>query len=421
MAFFKNFQQSLPSVSSLLDSVSTTVSSAVDDLSSAVSDVTYTVSDQLTEQVNTIINKVQTEDDDKFKKDESEGCSDDIQKERRSRWMKQQETEAYGSDLGTDGEGRKSKKSKKNSMWTLEVDEEEIMREKERQEEARRAEEEEWEWCYAPSKGWYRKRKDPNQSQSAAQSTDNQKGNNNRTLKEEPAAQDGELCNEKTNRVHLSNNQEDQNSQEMPGGPKTMKKSSNYEENEEHENVEEDNSSESPGRLNRKDGKASSDEDLEEDIKGKITNSNAKKSKKGKDGSCPERSLSGSDDESPKSHKDMQKSERGNRVSEKGEKKDCSGEASPEQVKRKKGSSSLNESQSSPYQDKEDMKKCSTMGRSSSVDTNGSEVSECSEDPDDTESCLNKDVEEEAPIDSTTVLGPEVKKAPRHFPRCVLL
>ncbi|XP_061667475.1 synaptotagmin-14-like [Syngnathoides biaculeatus] len=61
MAFFKSFQQNLPSVniSSILDSVS----SKVDDLANAVSDVTYAVSDQLTEQVNTIINKVQEEED----------------------------------------------------------------------------------------------------------------------------------------------------------------------------------------------------------------------------------------------------------------------------------------------------------------------------------------------------------------------
>uniref|UniRef100_A0A3Q2YDC7 Synaptotagmin XIVb n=1 Tax=Hippocampus comes TaxID=109280 RepID=A0A3Q2YDC7_HIPCM len=61
MAFFKTFQQNLPSVSisSILDSVS----SKVDVLANAVSDVTYAVSDQLTEQVNTIINKVQEEED----------------------------------------------------------------------------------------------------------------------------------------------------------------------------------------------------------------------------------------------------------------------------------------------------------------------------------------------------------------------
>ncbi|KAF1376784.1 hypothetical protein PFLUV_G00215040 [Perca fluviatilis] len=61
MAFFKSFQQNLPSVniSSLLD----TVTSRVDDLANAVSDATYAVSDQLTEQVTTIISKVQDEED----------------------------------------------------------------------------------------------------------------------------------------------------------------------------------------------------------------------------------------------------------------------------------------------------------------------------------------------------------------------
>ncbi|KAI1897332.1 hypothetical protein AGOR_G00082230 [Albula goreensis] len=61
MAFFKSFQQSLPSVSSILDSVST----AVDDLASAVGDVTYTVSDQLAEQVTTLMSKVGTEEEER--------------------------------------------------------------------------------------------------------------------------------------------------------------------------------------------------------------------------------------------------------------------------------------------------------------------------------------------------------------------
>ncbi|KAE8286688.1 hypothetical protein D5F01_LYC14632 [Larimichthys crocea] len=56
MAFFKSFQTNPSSVniSSILDSVT----SRVDDLANAVSDATYAVSDQLTEQVTTIINKV---------------------------------------------------------------------------------------------------------------------------------------------------------------------------------------------------------------------------------------------------------------------------------------------------------------------------------------------------------------------------
>lgn len=58
MAFFKSFQQSMSSVSSILDSVT----NVVDDLAFAVGDVTYTVSDQLAGQVSTIIQRVQAEE-----------------------------------------------------------------------------------------------------------------------------------------------------------------------------------------------------------------------------------------------------------------------------------------------------------------------------------------------------------------------
>lgn len=55
MAFFKSFQQSLPSISSMLDSVS----EKVDDLAFAIGDATYNVSGELADQVNTMIHKVQ--------------------------------------------------------------------------------------------------------------------------------------------------------------------------------------------------------------------------------------------------------------------------------------------------------------------------------------------------------------------------
>lgn len=94
MAFFKSFQHNLPSVniSSILDSVT----SRVDDLANAVSDVTYAVSDQLTEQVTTIINKVQ---------DEEEGENASIQE---------------SGQTSTGQEGRTSSKS----MWQIGKDSE---------------------------------------------------------------------------------------------------------------------------------------------------------------------------------------------------------------------------------------------------------------------------------------------------------
>ncbi|KAG7460572.1 hypothetical protein MATL_G00200230 [Megalops atlanticus] len=80
MAFFRSFQQNLPSVSSILDSVS----SAVDDLATAVGDVTYTVSDQLAEQVTTLINKVQTEEEENSGKMEApDSCRGEQDEGRR--------------------------------------------------------------------------------------------------------------------------------------------------------------------------------------------------------------------------------------------------------------------------------------------------------------------------------------------------
>ncbi|XP_016351607.1 synaptotagmin-14-like isoform X1 [Sinocyclocheilus anshuiensis] len=338
MAFFKSFQQSLPSVSSLLDSVTNTVSTAVDDLSSAVSDVTYTVSDQLSEQVNTIINKVQPEEDDKSGKEEAEGSEEEVRKERRNSKLKHQETEGNAADSG-EGEGRKSRKSKKNSMWTIEINEEENQREKERQEEARKTEEEEWEWCYAPAKGWYRKKRDPNQPQSLSLTSENQKGNNDQASKEAESV------------------------------------------------AQEENASSS--------GKHKEEGD----------NHNENATGMHPDGGCPEKGSSESEDEIPNRHKDSHQQRSGWRNKDT-ENEDCSSEASAEQVKRKKGSSSLNELQPPPYRDKDDLK-CGSRGRSDSAEGSGSEISEGSEDPEDTESYLNKGCEQDAPSDSTAVLGPE--------------
>ncbi|KAG7316215.1 hypothetical protein KOW79_019756 [Hemibagrus wyckioides] len=166
MAFFKSFQESLSSVSvsSILDSVSSTVSNTVDGVRTAVNDVTYTVSDQLTEQVNTIISKKQGEDEDKGKKNEGEVSS------------------------RKDSDSRTGAGARINSKRHAYADEEEERREREKQEQERRNEEEQWEWCYAPSKGWYRKRRDPNQRETSAERQEERREN-----KEERAGVNGQL------------------------------------------------------------------------------------------------------------------------------------------------------------------------------------------------------------------------------------
>uniref|UniRef100_A0A671QIG7 Synaptotagmin XIVb n=1 Tax=Sinocyclocheilus anshuiensis TaxID=1608454 RepID=A0A671QIG7_9TELE len=137
-------------------------------------------------------------------------------------------------------------------------------------------------------------------------------------------------------------------------------------------------------------------------------------------GGCPEKGSSESEDETTKRHKDSSSHDQRNGWRDRdAENEDCSSEASADQgcnliaflsrypVKRKKGSSSLNELQPPPYRDKDDLKGGS-RGRSDSAEGSGSEISEDSEDPEDTESYLNKGYEEDAPSDSTAVLGPEV-------------
>lgn len=59
MAFFKTFQQNLPSVSSLVD----TISNAVEDLTAAVGEVGYTLTDSVAEQVTNMINGFRPEEE----------------------------------------------------------------------------------------------------------------------------------------------------------------------------------------------------------------------------------------------------------------------------------------------------------------------------------------------------------------------
>ncbi|XP_063092889.1 synaptotagmin-14 isoform X5 [Cavia porcellus] len=59
MAFFKNFQQNLPSVSFLVD----TISSAVEDLTTAVGEVSYVLTDSVAEQVTSLINGLRPEEE----------------------------------------------------------------------------------------------------------------------------------------------------------------------------------------------------------------------------------------------------------------------------------------------------------------------------------------------------------------------
>ncbi|KAG9336849.1 hypothetical protein JZ751_003197 [Albula glossodonta] len=94
MAFFKSLD-----LSSMLDSVT----EAMDDLAFAVGDVTYNVSDQLAEQVNTILHKVQPEDQERQRRVEAaERLLRELEQERQaSLSLRARDPEAYTTDYST--------------------------------------------------------------------------------------------------------------------------------------------------------------------------------------------------------------------------------------------------------------------------------------------------------------------------------
>lgn len=130
MAFFKSFQNNLPSVniSSILDSVS----SRVDDLANAVSDVTYAVSDQLTEQVTTIINKVQDEEDGEHIGSQESGYTAATQ-EVKNMWQKS--GSAAGESTEVDHTPSQLEWEWRDGCWRVKKTEAELVEEERRKKE----------------------------------------------------------------------------------------------------------------------------------------------------------------------------------------------------------------------------------------------------------------------------------------------
>uniref|UniRef100_A0A3B3URR5 Synaptotagmin XIVb n=1 Tax=Poecilia latipinna TaxID=48699 RepID=A0A3B3URR5_9TELE len=120
MAFFKSFQPTLPSVniSSILDSVT----SRVDDLANAVSDATYAVSDQLTEQVTTIINKVQEEEEGENSRSQDAAQASGSQEGRasnKSMWQMKRNSDAgqTGSKNNQNSDATEGQNSQSQLEW----------------------------------------------------------------------------------------------------------------------------------------------------------------------------------------------------------------------------------------------------------------------------------------------------------------
>ncbi|KAL6488090.1 hypothetical protein MHYP_G00047160 [Metynnis hypsauchen] len=91
MAFFRTFQNSLPSMSSILN----TVSEKVDDIACALGDVTFTVSGEIAEQVNTIIDKVKAEELERLRR--KEAAEKEAAAQEREAYMSRMEFQAQAS------------------------------------------------------------------------------------------------------------------------------------------------------------------------------------------------------------------------------------------------------------------------------------------------------------------------------------
>ncbi|KAM6906055.1 synaptotagmin-14-like [Lycodopsis pacificus] len=420
MAFFKSFQQNLPSVniSSLLDSVT----SRVDDLANAVSDVTYAVSDQLTEQVTTIISKVQDEEDGENSGQES-GQISTTQEGGSKAGNTASKTNRSGGANEAESNPSQQEWEWRDGCWRVKRTEAELAEEEKKKKEERELQE---------KREQRRKERREKQLEKEAMAQKN---------KEE--SQDGEQEEEADALEKKDNSVSGDSSTAQPPpspGPETESGLSKQKRPEDEEKVEAADSREREGddeeeaelsrsssavkkkksdKKKRKGAKESlkkSDEasDVEEEKKKK-----GKKSKKKKKGKQEGVLSDSEEDKGPEavaqqnatsawSNECKQSTEQG------GYSSDASGERAANRIQRTKKNSSVSEPQPPPYQDEGPAARVSSRSRGVRRGSSrcASEASEPSVDQD-TESYLNKGCEEDIPSDSTAVLGPEDGSGPQ--------
>ncbi|KAM3861031.1 synaptotagmin-14-like [Diretmus argenteus] len=440
MAFFKSFQQNLPSVniSSILDSVS----SRVDDLASAVSDVTYTVSDQLTEQVSTIINKVQEEEEDGGNASGQEANHSSAAQEGKA---SRKSTADHGlkNNAPNDTAARENAASQlewewRDGCWRVKKTEAELAEEEKRKKEAM-----EWEEKREQRRKERRERqleKEAKSQRSKEQETD-EAGALEETgslIKENGGTQDRKASDsgDKLDAQHGSDNHNE--SPQSPSPETESRASKKTKEKEEGENEErlrkeegdegEAELSTSPSPIKKKkksvkkkgkgakEGSKTSEKASDKEKKKEKDKKSKKKKKKAK----KEAGSSDSEEDRGPEAVAQQKtvSAWDNKRKQSTGQEGYSSEASSVQansIQRKKTDSPLNELQPPPYQDKDTAACVSSRSRSGRGVRRGSspeccDSRRCSSQGSvdhDTESYLNKGYEEDVPSDSTAVLGPE--------------
>ncbi|XP_068609954.1 synaptotagmin-14-like [Brachionichthys hirsutus] len=418
MAFFKSFQSNLPSVniSSILDSVT----SRVDDLANAVSDVTYAVSDQLTEQVTTIINKV----DDGESTGSQEGGQPSATQEgkagKKSMWSRDSEpggtskTKQAGDTTEAEGPSQLEWEWR-DGCWRVKKTEAELAEEEKRKEEEeelrqkreqkRKERREKQMEREAKARINREERQDGEQEEEAdkreegesgEQSTD-QRGEERR--EEAPRSPDDEGEEEEGAAEDSQEREgEDEEEAELPKGSLVKKKKSE--------------------KKKKKKKRGKSEEAL---IEGK-TKEKRKKSKKKQKGN-QEGVLSGSEEEkgpeviaqrdaaSAWSGKHKPSAEQGGSSSEAsvGRGEDANS------IQRRKINSSLNETKPPPYQDVTPAGRVAACSRPERRIRRGSSPQRCSSEDRDSEGYLNKGCEEDVPSDSTAVLGQEDRPGPQRL------
>ncbi|XP_068432701.1 synaptotagmin-14b isoform X2 [Clinocottus analis] len=433
MAFFKSFQQNLPSVniSSLLDSVT----SRVDDLANAVSDVTYAVSDQLTEQVTTIISKVEEGENSSQESGLTSTGQEGGSKANNTASKTNQSSDATEAESQLEWEWR-------DGCWRVKKTEAELVEDEKRKKEEKELQE---------KKEQRRKERREKQLEKEAMAQ-----------KHKEEIQDGEQ-EEEADALEKKDDREvsvggDSSTAQPPPSPgpgsqsRLSKQKKTKEDREEEaevaDSLEREGDDEEEAELSissstakkkksdkkkRKGAKESpekSDEasDVEKKTKKKEKGKKSKKKRKGKQEGVVSDS---EEDRGPEaaaqknttsawSNKSKQSAEQGGDSSEaSSERGESRARPNANRIQRIKKKSSVSEPRPPPYQDEGSAARATSRSRSergvrtgSSPQRCDSEASEASVDQD-TESYHNKGCEEDIPSDSTAVLGPEDGSGPQ--------
>ncbi|XP_056260496.1 synaptotagmin-14b isoform X4 [Seriola aureovittata] len=454
MAFFKSFQQTLPSVniSSILDSVT----SRVDDLANAVSDVTYAVSDQLTEQVTTIINKVQEEEDgENNSSGQGSGQAATAQEGKASSMWQMSRDSETGNTVSKNNQPGDSAEAEctqsqlewewRDGCWRVKKTEAELA-----EEEKRKKEEQELQEKREQRRKERREKQLEKEAKSQRKKEESQEGEREEEADEKRDDSRGQARKASDSGDQSAAQQRSDDCGEAPRSPgpdtesriskQKKKKEEGEEKEEEKENsAEREGDDEEEAELSRKSSTVKKKKSDKKKAKGAKEDSKksekasdvakkkekGKKSKKKKKGN-QEGVLSDSEEDRGPEAVAQQDTTSVWSSKRKGstEQGGYSSEASSEQansIQRIKKDSSLTELQPPPYQDKGPAACVSSRSRSERGVRRVSSPQRCDSPrcsseasvDQDTESYLNKGCEEDIPSDSTAVLGPEDGSGPQ--------